>query len=201
MGTIIESPVLNVRLVRKGRGATGRGGPVLGQVEEYFLETMKHGDTFMFGGRVLRFESALRLQESMRRAGMSVTLVPFDGGHEIPASVVAALVPLGPGLVDGGESLLDPDLLAVGAVVALMSSVIPYSLEVEALRRIPASVFGVLMSLEPAIAALAGFLVLGQDLGARELLAMSLVVVASVGVTRAASGPPPVEDQAAPIRH
>jgi inner membrane transporter RhtA len=118
----------------------------------------------------------------------------FSGGYGLAlASVVAALVPLGPGLVDGGESLLHPGLLAVGAVVALMSSVIPYSLEMEALRRIPANVFGVLMSLEPAIAALAGFLVLGQDLGGRELLAMALVVAASVGVTRAASGPPPVE--------
>jgi inner membrane transporter RhtA len=65
-----------------------------------------------------------------------------------------------------------------------MSSVIPYSLETEALRRMPANVFGVLMSLEPAIAALAGFLVLGQDLRARDLVAIALVVAASVGVTR-----------------
>ena len=62
---------------------------------------------------------------------------------------------------------------------------IPYSLESESLRRMPANVFGVLMSLEPAVAALAGFVLLGQHLGARELVAIALVVVASIGVTRA----------------
>jgi inner membrane transporter RhtA len=118
----------------------------------------------------------------------------FAGGRGLAmASVVAALVPIGPGLIDGGGALLRPGLLALGVVVALMSSVIPYSLEVEALRRMPANVFGVLMSLEPAIAALAGFAVLGQDLGVRELLAIGLVVVASVGVTRTPATPPPVE--------
>jgi inner membrane transporter RhtA len=59
--------------------------------------------------------------------------------------------------------------------------VLPYSLELEALRRLPEAVFGVLMSLEPAVAALAGLVVLGQDLGARELLAITMVVVASAG--------------------
>ena len=58
---------------------------------------------------------------------------------------------------------------------------LPYSLELEALRRIPAAVFGVLMSLEPAVAALAGFVVLGQALGARELVAIAMVIVASAG--------------------
>jgi inner membrane transporter RhtA len=56
--------------------------------------------------------------------------------------------------------------------VALASSVLPYSIELEALRRLPEAVFGVLMSLDPAVAALAGFVVLDQDLGARELLAI-----------------------------
>jgi inner membrane transporter RhtA len=59
--------------------------------------------------------------------------------------------------------------------------VLPYSLELEALRRLPEAVFGVLMSLEPAVAALAGLVVLGQDLGARELVAIGMVVVASAG--------------------
>ena len=76
---------------------------------------------------------------------------------------------------------MQPDLLGAALVVALASSVLPYSLELEALRRLPAAVFGVLMSLEPAVAALAGFVVLGQDLGARELLAIGLVVAASAG--------------------
>ena len=118
-----------------------------------------------------------------QRAGPS-----FEGGRGLAlAMVVAALVPLVPGVLEGGDALLDPRLLALAAGVGLLSSVIPYSLEFEALRRMPAHVFGVLMSLEPGVAALAGFLVLGQALGVRELLAIALVVAASVGVTRAAS--------------
>jgi inner membrane transporter RhtA len=102
------------------------------------------------------------------------------------AMVVAALVPLAPGIAQAGSALLEPRWLALGAGVALASSVIPYSLETEALRRLPANVFGVLMSLEPVVAALAGFLVLDQALNARELVAMALVVVASVGSSRTA---------------
>jgi inner membrane transporter RhtA len=100
------------------------------------------------------------------------------------AMLFAALVPIVPGIADGGADLLDPELLALGAAIALLSSVVPYSLETEALRRMPTSVFGVLMSLEPAVAALAGFLVLDQALGGRELVAIGLVVAASVGVSR-----------------
>ncbi len=106
------------------------------------------------------------------------------------ASVVAVLVPLVPGIGAAGADLLGTEALLVGALVAVMSSVIPYSLEVEALRRLPANVFGVLMSLDPAFAALAGFVVLGQRLGARELVAIGLVVVASIGVTRTAPATP-----------
>jgi inner membrane transporter RhtA len=103
------------------------------------------------------------------------------------ASFVAVLVPLGPGLAEAGSDLLAPEVLAIGLLVAVLSSVIPYSLEVEALRRLPAHVFGVLMSLDPALAALAGFVVLGQRLGAPEIVAIGLVVVASIGVTRTAT--------------
>jgi inner membrane transporter RhtA len=74
--------------------------------------------------------------------------------------------------------------------VAVLSSVIPYTLELEALRRMPANVFGVLMSLEPAAASLAGFLVLGEDLVAREIVAIGLVVAASAGAARGARVPP-----------
>jgi inner membrane transporter RhtA len=59
--------------------------------------------------------------------------------------------------------------------------VLPYSLDLEALRRLPEAVFGVLMSLDPAVAALVGFVVLGQALGARELVGIAMVVVASAG--------------------
>ena len=105
----------------------------------------------------------------------------FPGGSGLAiAMVFGALVTLPFG---AGADLLAPELLAAGAAVALLSSVIPYSFELEALRRLPARVFGVLMSLEPAVAALAGLVVLGQALGGSEWLAIALVVVASVGAT------------------
>ena len=66
----------------------------------------------------------------------------------------------------------------------MLSSAIPYSFEVEALRRIRPAVFGVLMSLEPAVAALAGLIVLGQRLSGRVLIGIALVIVASVGAAR-----------------
>jgi inner membrane transporter RhtA len=75
-------------------------------------------------------------------------------------------------------------VLLVGLGVGMLSSAIPYTLEMEALRRIATNVFGVLMSLEPAMAALAGFIVIGQGLSARELVGIALVVVASVGASQ-----------------
>lgn len=99
-------------------------------------------------------------------------------------SLVGALVFLVPGLLAGGATLLNPTVLALGAVVAVMSSVIPYGLEMIALRSIPPGVFGILMSLEPAAAAGAALLVLGEQLGWVELVAMSCVIVASIGATR-----------------
>jgi len=90
IGTIIESPVLNVRLVRKGRGATGRGGPVLGQVEEYFLETMKQGDTFMFGGRVLRFEGIHENECLASEARSEDPRIPAYAGGKFPLSTFLA---------------------------------------------------------------------------------------------------------------
>jgi inner membrane transporter RhtA len=108
----------------------------------------------------------------------------FPGSHGVTlAMVVATLVVTVPGIADAGSALLHPGLLAMGCAVGLLSSAIPYSLETEALRRIPANVFGVLMSLEPAVAALAGFVVLGQDLGLHEIVAIALVVAASAGVS------------------
>jgi len=111
----------------------------------------------------------------------------FEGGTGLAlAMVVASAVLVAPGVLDAGEELLDARLLALGAAVAMLSSAIPYSLELEALRRLPQRVFGVLMSLEPAVAAAAGFVVLGEVLDARELLAIALVVTASAGATRTA---------------
>ena len=111
-------------------------------------------------------------------------LVPGIDGLAV-ALVVAAALALPLGAPGAAEALRDPRLLAVGLSVAMLSSVIPYGLELAALRRIPTRVFGVLMSLEPAAAALAGLVVLGQQLAARELVALVLVSVAAVGVTLA----------------
>jgi inner membrane transporter RhtA len=116
----------------------------------------------------------------------------FTGGRGLAiAMAFAVLVPLGPGLAGAGPDLLAPQWLAIGCAVALMSSVLPYSLETEALRRLPANVFGVLMSLEPAVAAIAGWIVLGQGLRARDVAAIGLVTAAGVVVVRAAPPPPP----------
>lgn len=115
----------------------------------------------------------------------------FEGSEGLAmAMVVGALVPLVPGVVEAGGTLLHPQWLALGAGVALLSSVIPYSLETEALRRLPANVFGVLMSIEPAVAALAGFIVLGQSLSARDIVAIGFVVAASAGASRTVAPPP-----------
>ena len=115
----------------------------------------------------------------------------FTGGTGLAiAMAVAALVPLGPGIATGGSDLLGAEILAIGFVVALASSVVPYSLETEALRRMPRNVFGVLMSLEPAVAAMAGFVVLSQGLDVREIVAIGFVVAASAGATRSAPPPP-----------
>ncbi|MBE9373026.1 EamA family transporter [Saccharopolyspora sp. HNM0983] len=102
-------------------------------------------------------------------------------GMAVGAAVAAPF-----GVADAGSALLDPRVLAAGLVVALLSSVIPYSLELEALRRMPPRVFGVLMSLEPAVAALAGLVVLGELLGGWQWVAITCVVAASVGSTRSA---------------
>lgn len=95
--------------------------------------------------------------------------------------LVAAVVPIAPGIADGGSALLDPALLVQGAAVGVLSSAIPYTLEFIALRRMARNVFGVLMSLEPAMAAFSGFVILHQRLSARDLVAIGLVVAASAG--------------------
>jgi len=116
----------------------------------------------------------------------------FEGGEGLAvAMAIAAALMLPVGIVEGGEELLDAGLLATGFAVAMLSSAIPYSLELEALRRLPQGVFGVLMSLEPAVAATVGFIVIDQGLEAREIVAIGLVVAASAGALR--SAPPSAE--------
>ena len=99
------------------------------------------------------------------------------------ALAVGALLVLPFGAAGASAVLTAPALLVGGLAVAFLSSLVPYGLELVALRRMPTRVFGILMSLEPAAAALAGLLVLGQALGPREVAALLLVSLASAGIT------------------
>ncbi|MFF9124498.1 DMT family transporter [Streptomyces sp. NPDC014889] len=104
------------------------------------------------------------------------------------AMAVGALLFLPLGIAESGSKLVVPTTFALGAGVAVLSSVLPYTLELLALRRLPASTFAVLMSLEPALAATAGFLVLGQSLTALQAVAIVLVIAASMGAVRTQVG-------------
>lgn len=106
----------------------------------------------------------------------------FDG--LVVASVVAALLLTPLAVRAGGEALVNSRVLFLGAAIGLLSSVIPYSCELVALRSLRPSVFGILMSLEPAAAALAGIVVLGEFLTPIQWSAMVCVVIASIGATR-----------------
>ncbi|MBG0832900.1 EamA family transporter [Planomonospora sp. ID67723] len=108
---------------------------------------------------------------------------PGTGGVSF-AMIVAVLLVAPVGIGMGGADLLQPELLLIGLGVGLLSSAIPYAIELEALRRMPKRVFGILMSLEPAMAALVGLVVLGEVLNVREWAAIGCVVIASVGATR-----------------
>lgn len=108
-----------------------------------------------------------------------------SGGSGLALSMaVAGLVAAPFGVAEAGTALLSTPALLAGLGVALLSSVVPYSVELEALRRIPPRLFGVLMSLEPAVASLAGLVVLGENLEPLQWLAVGCVVAASVGATR-----------------
>ncbi|WP_017625587.1 EamA family transporter [Nocardiopsis chromatogenes] len=100
------------------------------------------------------------------------------------ASTVGVVLVAPAGIAEGGTALLDPRLLLFGLVVGLLSSVVPYTLEMQALRRMPPRVFGILMSLEPAAAALVGLALLGEMLTVWQWAAVLCVVAASAGATR-----------------
>jgi inner membrane transporter RhtA len=110
------------------------------------------------------------------------SLLPGSGGLAVALLVATALaLPFG---ASGAVAVIErPELLLVAGAVALLSSVLPYSAELAALRRLPTRVFGVLMSLQPAAAAVAGLIVLGQRLGPQEVVALALVSAASAGIT------------------
>ncbi len=108
----------------------------------------------------------------------------------VVAMVVAAVAVTPPALAGGGArqaAMFRPGVLAQGAAIGVLSSAVPYWLELEVLRRIPARVFGVWMSLEPAVAALIGLALLGQHLSPVEWFAIACVIVACAGAARGAA--------------
>ncbi|MFJ7776354.1 EamA family transporter [Streptomyces yangpuensis] len=107
------------------------------------------------------------------------------------AMAAAAVLSLPLGVFEAGSDLLVPSTIALGVGVAVLSSVLPYTLELLALRRMPAPTFAILMSLEPAIAATAGFLVLSQALSPLDAVAIALVIAASMGAVRSQIGKKP----------
>ena len=119
----------------------------------------------------------------------------FPRGEGLALAMAVGTVALLPvGIAGAGSSLLAAGPLAIGLAVGMLSSAIPYSLELEALRRLPSRVFGILLSLDPAIAALVGLVLLDQGLSAREVLGIACVVAASVGASLSVEPPSePVE--------
>jgi inner membrane transporter RhtA len=114
----------------------------------------------------------------------------FTGGTGLAIALLAgglALLPVG--MLTAGPRLLDGRVLLVGLGVGLLSAVIPYSLEMEALRTIPTRLFGVLMSTEPAVGALVGLILLRQFLSLRAVAAIILIMAASIGATRTTTEP------------
>lgn len=115
-----------------------------------------------------------------------------SGGAAIAwGMAVGALLVLPLGIATAGRQLLEPSVLPIGLAVALVTSVIPYSLEMVVLRRLPAKTFSILMSLEPALGALSGFLVLREALTATQTLAILCIITASLGSTLLAKPTPP----------
>ncbi|HEY9889598.1 MAG TPA: EamA family transporter [Candidatus Obscuribacterales bacterium] len=115
----------------------------------------------------------------------------FPGSEGVALAMTAGAIALLPlGVTVAGTTLLSPRVLGLGLVVAVLSSALPYSLEMAALRRLPVKVFGVLMSLEPAVASGVGLWLLGEQLSVRLVAAIVLVSLASAGVTWQAKGQP-----------
>ncbi|MFJ1016589.1 EamA family transporter, partial [Bordetella bronchiseptica] len=99
------------------------------------------------------------------------------------AATVAAAAVLPFGLAHAGAALFSPAIIPLGLAVAILSSALPYALEMQVLTRLPARTFGTLLSLEPVFGALSGLLFLGETLNATQWLAVAAIVAASAGIT------------------
>ncbi|MET7742887.1 EamA family transporter [Streptomyces sp. NPDC005385] len=155
------------------------------------------GGVFLLGGGGFTSLDPAGIAFALGAGAMWAAYIVFSArtGRRFPqadglalAMVVAAVAFLPLGIAESGSRLLVPTTVALGAAVAVLSSVLPYTLELLALRRLPASTFAILMSLEPAVAATAGFLVLDQALSLIESLAIALVIAASMGAVRTQIG-------------
>ncbi|QWT20256.1 EamA family transporter [Bacillus sp. NP157] len=108
----------------------------------------------------------------------------LHAGHSVSLGLVAASLVVVPfGVAHAGASLLDPAILAAGVGIAIVSSAIPMSLEMMALKRLPSQTFGIMVSLEPAVASLLAMLLLDEHLTAHQWVAIGFIVLASIGST------------------
>ncbi len=180
LGPLALSVIVSRRLVNLLWAGLALGGVVL---------LSGHGG----GGLGFGFLDPLGAAYALGAGAMWAAYIVFSArtGRRFPqadglalAMAVAAVISLPLGIAEAGSDLLVPSTLALGLGVAVLSSVLPYTLEMLALRRMPAPTFAILMSLEPAIAATAGFLVLNQAMSALDALAIALVIAASMGAVR-----------------
>jgi inner membrane transporter RhtA len=141
------------------------------------------GATFDLFGMILALMAGLCWAAYIILSARVGRSVPGVNGLAM-AMGVAALLLLPIGVVSTGVKLFEPKILFIGASIALLSSVIPYSLEIEALRRLPTRVFGLLMSMEPAIAALVGLIFLGEEIELRSLIAIVFITIATIGTIK-----------------